>query len=237
MRVKISNMDDEGLSTDQLKSLEEFLPTHEESGLIKAFKGDVNLLGQAERYMLVMLGFDDAPSRIKCMIYKQMFKGRVLECRAKLSKIENACDDVKLSARLKKVLKTILKVGNQLNDGEEHKGFTLDSLLKLQSAKAFDKKTSILQYVIMLIFRNDPDCLRFNEDLKHVSEASRLTFESVAAEKSALKDEFDANFKIVMDIAEADPDCNTGSMIDFLQKVKYYFKYAHCRLIHHYLLS
>lgn len=32
--------------------------------------------------------------------------------------IETACDDVKMSARLKKVLKTILKVGNQLNDGE-----------------------------------------------------------------------------------------------------------------------
>ena len=32
--------------------------------------------------------------------------------------IETACDDVRMSARLKKVLKTILKVGNQLNDGE-----------------------------------------------------------------------------------------------------------------------
>lgn len=226
MREKIMNMDDEGLTTDQLKSLEEFLPTPEETGLIKAYKGDILLLGQAEKYMLVMLGFDDAPKRIKCMIYKQQFKSRVLECRSKLSKIENACDDVKLSARLKKVLKTILKVGNQLNDGEEHKGFTLDSLLKLQSAKAFDKKTSILQYVIMLIYRNDPDCLRFNEDLKHVGEASRLTFESVAGEKNALKEEFDANFKIVMDIAENDPDCNTGSMIDFLQKVMPWYHFS-----------
>ena len=42
-------------------------------------------------------------------------------------------------------------------------GFTLDSLQKLNSAKAFDKKTSVLQYVITLIFRNDPDCLQFPE--------------------------------------------------------------------------
>jgi len=65
-------------------------------------------------------------------------------------KYATACDDVKMSLRLKKVLKTILKVGNQMNDGADHLGFTLDSLLKLQSAKAYDKKTSILQYVIML---------------------------------------------------------------------------------------
>ncbi len=36
-----------------------------------------------------------------------------------LSNIESACDDAKLSLRLKKVLQTILKVGNQWNEGEE----------------------------------------------------------------------------------------------------------------------
>jgi hypothetical protein len=55
----------------------------------------------------------------------QVFRSRVLECKSKLSKIENACDDVKLSGRLKKVLKTILRVGNQLNDGEKHSGGVL----------------------------------------------------------------------------------------------------------------
>jgi hypothetical protein len=54
-------------------------------------------------------------------------------------------------------------------------GFTLDSLLKLQSAKAFDKKTSILQYVITLIFRNDENCLCFPDDLTNVGTASRYT--------------------------------------------------------------
>lgn len=109
------------------------------------------------------------------MIYKQQFKSRVTECSTTLTVIENACDDVKMSVRLKKVLKTILKVGNQMNDGEDNLGFTLDSLLKLQSAKAFDKKTSILQYVIMLIYRNDEKCLGFPDELSHCAEASRLT--------------------------------------------------------------
>ena len=219
LRQKIMDMDGEGLTTDQLRSLEEFLPTAEEEGQVTAFKGDEKELGQAEQYMRVMAGFKSAPRRIRCMIYKQVFRTRVSECKAKLSKIENACDDVKLSGRLKKVLKTILRVGNQLNDGDKHAGFTLDSLLKLQSAKAFDRKTSVLQYVITLIFRNDADCLKFPEDLAHISEASRLTLDAVNSEKKGLRDEFDANFKIVHNIEETEPTAKTGNMIDFFVRV------------------
>lgn len=42
-------------------------------------------------------------------------------------------------------------------------GFTLDSLLKLNAAKAFDKKTSILHYLVMLSMRNDPSLLDFKD--------------------------------------------------------------------------
>jgi len=66
--------------------------------------------------------------------------------------------------------RTILKVGNQINDGESNMGFTMDSLLKLNTSKAFDKKTSVLQYVITLLFRNDLDALLLTEDLKSVVE-------------------------------------------------------------------
>ena len=39
------------------------------------------------------------------------------------------------------------------NNNNIIRGFSLDSLLKLNSAKAFDKKTSILQYIIVIIQR------------------------------------------------------------------------------------
>ena len=74
------------------------------------------------------------------------------------------------------VCRTILKVGNQINDGESNMGFTMDSLLKLNTSKAFDKKTSVLQYVITLLFRNDLDALLFTEDLKSVVEVNTHTY-------------------------------------------------------------
>lgn len=146
---------------------------------------------------------------------------RCADVQTTLSKIENACDDVKMSVRLKKVLKTILKVGNQMNDGEAHAGFTLDSLLKLQSAKAFDKKTSILQYVIMLIYRNDENCLLFPDDLQNVSIASRLTLDSVVGEASMLRAGLDTACKVVTEIRsdETSKAGSTGTMASFLVKV------------------
>ena len=169
------------------------------------------MLGQAEKYMKVMTGFSTASKRIQVMIYKQQFKTRVGECGATLSAIENACDDVKMSVRLKKVLKTILKVGNQMNDGEDHVGFTLDSLLKLQSAKAFDKKTSILQYVIMLIYRNDEKCLNFPDELRHCAEASRLTLDSAEQEKVALRQGLEASLRVITEIKTEDTAKNVVS--------------------------
>ena len=191
--------------------MQDYLPSGEEAALIKAFRGDPEMLGQAEKYMKVMTGFGTASKRIQVMIYKQQFKTRVGECGATLNAIENACDDVKMSVRLKKVLKTILKVGNQMNDGEDHVGFTLDSLLKLQSAKAFDKKTSILQYVIMLIYRNDEKCLNFPDELRHCAEASRLTLDSAEQEKVALRQGLEASLRVITEIKTEDTAKNVVS--------------------------
>ena len=183
------------------------------------------MLGQAEKYMKVMSTFGSAAKRIQVMIYKQQFRSRVVECGQVLTAIEMACDDVKMSVRLKKVLKTILKVGNQMNDGEQHLGFTLDSLLKLQSAKAFDKKTSILQYVIMLIHRNDESCLSFPEDLSHCQEASRLTLDSAQQEQVALRQGLEASLRVIAEIKAEDAAKNvpssTAAMATFLVQARH----------------
>jgi hypothetical protein len=185
------------------------------------------MLGQAEKYMSVMMGFNTASKRIQCMIFKQQFKQRILEVKSMVTKIEAACDDVKMSLRFKKVLKTILKVGNQLNDGADHVGFTVDSLLKLQSAKAFDKKTSILQYVVSVIHRHDKPCLLFTDDLQSVAEASRITMDSITTERTAIEGNLKTCSEIVRTIkdnffsGEEDPSSRAGidSMDGFLAQV------------------
>lgn len=186
IRDKIAAMDETAFSPDQLKNLEEFLPTPKETRDLKAYKGNINELGRAEQYMYAMMGLPGAAKRMQCMIYKHSFKTRVFDVKEIIAKLEGACDDVRTSAKFKKVLKTILKVGNALNDDADQVAFSIASLPTLAAAKAFDNKTSILQYVVMLIQKNDPACLLFPDELSHTAAASRFPMAVVTAEVSSL---------------------------------------------------
>jgi hypothetical protein len=72
-----------------------------------------------------------------------------------------------------------LNIGNRLNTaGPSQKGkagaFTLDSLLKLNQAKAFDKKTTFLHYVVLVVQRNNELLVRFKDDLPTVMKAEKV---------------------------------------------------------------
>ncbi len=66
---------------------QEFFPNQEEARKLKAFTGDVELLGQTEKYMIEMLDFLTASAHIKCMIYKKKFKTRALEYEVEFSSV------------------------------------------------------------------------------------------------------------------------------------------------------
>ena len=106
---------------EQLAAMKEFLPQPDEASKIAAFMaggGTEEALGRAEKYMHAMLSVPNAALRLGVMEFNKTLSGRVGYVQKMVGSIESACDDVKMSAALKKVLKTILKVGNQMNDGE-----------------------------------------------------------------------------------------------------------------------
>ena len=46
-------MDDKNLTADQLQYLLEFLPSFEEVRTLRAYKGDREMIGQAEKFMVM----------------------------------------------------------------------------------------------------------------------------------------------------------------------------------------
>ena len=73
-----------------------------------------------------------------------------------------------------------------MNEDADQVAFSIASLPTLSAAKAFDNKTSILQYVVMLILKNDPVCALFPDELTHTLSASRYPMEIVTSEVSSL---------------------------------------------------
>ena len=87
--------------------------------------------------------------------------------------IQKSCDELLNSVRLRQLLGIVLNIGNRLNTaGPTRKGkvgaFTMKSLLKLNQAKAFDRKTTFLHYVALIVQRHNEALCCFKDDLPNV---------------------------------------------------------------------
>ena len=110
--------------------------------------------------------------------------------------ISQACDQLSKSVRLRKLLGIVLNIGNRLNTaGPTKKGkagaFTLDSLLKLNQAKAFDKKTTFLHYVIVILKRNNEQLLSFKDDLPSVFKSEKIYWDQCLLDLEEAEDQVD----------------------------------------------
>ena len=103
--------------------------------------GNADVLAQAmadlcpcERYMVAMMEVPDADGRFDCMIFATQFESRMEEINEGIDTLDKACNDVRESIRLRKLIAMILTLVNQINTGGSGNlaaGFTLDALLKL----------------------------------------------------------------------------------------------------------
>nr|CCA23131.1 forminhomology 2 domaincontaining protein putative [Albugo laibachii Nc14] len=177
------------LTVEQLMSIREFLPTAEEVNVVTNYKGDVSLLGDAEKFILEIAKIKRYQFKMDALIYIMSFEGRSKEVERSLQHIKDACREVKDSRSLKILLGMVLKLGNTLNGSghdNEIRGFTVDSLLRLGHTKAINKKTTVLHYLVKLIKRNHPQVLNFQEEMRSVSLASRESMDAIESDYAKL---------------------------------------------------
>jgi len=146
------------------------------------------------------MGVSDSAERFRCLTTQKRFVTVRNELSGSIKVVQRACNDVKTSLRLKRLLAVVLKLGNKLNVGANQvKAFTLDSLLKLKDAKAFDKKTSVMQFLIRLVQSQEPDTLDFRNDLANVPDASQVSILTIQTDLKGLSSDIAAAQLIVND--------------------------------------
>ena len=187
----------------QLKALKEFLPTDEDRTNLKAYlkQGEASEkamaqamadLSECEKYMVAMMKVDNPVSKFDAMVFKFNFNGRMEELEQGIVTVKKACDEVRSSERLRKLMAMILTLVNHINtggDGNLAAGFSLDALLKLNEAKAFDKKTSVLEYLVKLVRENDMSLLDFKLDIETVPMAQNIVLDGLLSDVKVLRDE------------------------------------------------
>lgn len=77
-----------GLSLQQLEALVKMVPTKEEEGKLFNYKGNINELGCAEKFVRAVLCVPFAFQRVETMLYKETFDDEVVHLRNSFSMLE-----------------------------------------------------------------------------------------------------------------------------------------------------
>jgi hypothetical protein len=91
-------------------------------------------LSETEKYMWTMMEVQDAPAKFDTLQFRTTFKTRFEDISSAIRTLNAACDELRSSQKLRKLMAMILTVVNEINTGGEGNmavGFSLDALLKL----------------------------------------------------------------------------------------------------------
>lgn len=167
---------DDRMDGPRLRAVLGLLPTTDELQAVRAFDGDKRLLARPERFFLATCRFTDLKARLQVGLFRSEFDEIAREARSAVRSVQVACDLVKSQDGLPVVLRTLLKLGNQLNKGHpsgEATAIAVASLDRFCTTRANDG-TSLVEYATALFAKKDQlHHFDFVDKLPHLDDAAR----------------------------------------------------------------
>ncbi|ELR17045.1 formin domain containing protein [Acanthamoeba castellanii str. Neff] len=170
IKQAILRLDESKLSAESVETLLNYIPTPEEIEQLTAYADDRSKLGKAEQYFLTAKDIKRLEPRLKAFLFKLRFPEMKDSIRPEIDAVLGACNEVKQSAKFKKVLEVVLALGNYLNGGSfrgSAYGFKLDVLNKLRDTKSADGETTLLHYLVKLVNSKYPEAVNWGRELKN----------------------------------------------------------------------
>ncbi|KAK9947356.1 hypothetical protein M0R45_002985 [Rubus argutus] len=199
-------LQDTALDPDQVENLIKFCPTKEEMELLKGYKGEKEKLGKCEQFLLELMKVPRVESKLRVFSFKIQFSSQVSDLRKSLNVVNSAVEEIRNSVKLKRVMQTILSLGNALNQGTARGaaiGFRLDSLLKLIDTRARNNKMTLMHYLCKVLADQLPEVLDFSKDLASLEPASKIHLKFLAEEMQAVSKGLE---KVVQELSTSEND-------------------------------
>ncbi|KAK4702492.1 hypothetical protein P7C70_g3733, partial [Phenoliferia sp. Uapishka_3] len=192
VRDAVLFLDDSKLTLDNLKAIKHFVPSTDEMEAIRGYDGDITTLSASDQYLNEMMVIPRLGDRLTSMLYRRRLEMEQEELKPELNILRGAVDELKNSTKFRKLLATVLSLGNMLNASTfrgDADGFQLEALLKLKDTRAASPSATtptLLHYLARVVRRSDPSLLTFLEDAPHVEAASRISFTTVLTAANGL---------------------------------------------------
>jgi len=211
MAVAIDTINDKVMNIEQVQGILEYIPTKDEKHSLRKYMTSSDKdsadafdeLCECEKFMVAMMTVKHSKEKVRALLFKLQFRQCVNDLESDVSLVEKACDELKESVRLRKLLGIVLNIGNRLNTaGPTKKGkagaFTIESLLKLNQAKAFDKKTTFLHYIVLVVLRQNGTLADFKDDLPSVLKADKIYWDQIENDLEEVENQLENVRKIAL---------------------------------------
>ncbi|XP_022756331.1 formin-like protein 13 [Durio zibethinus] len=199
-------LDESALDVDQVDNLIKFCPTKEEMEVLKGYTGEQEKLGKCEQFFLELMKVPRVESKLRVFSFKIQFRSQVSDLRRSLSVVNSTAEEIRNSVKLKRIMQTILSLGNALNQGTARGsaiGFRLDSLLKLTDTRARNNKMTLMHYLCKVLADKLPDLLDFSKDVYSLESASKIQLKFLAEEMQAISKGLE---KVVQELSSSEND-------------------------------
>ncbi|KAK6236922.1 hypothetical protein SCA6_012259 [Theobroma cacao] len=199
-------LEDSALDVDQVDNLIKFCPTKEEMEVLKGYTGEKEKLGKCEQFFLELMKVPRVESKLRVFSFKIQFGSQVSDLRCSLNVVNSAAEEIRNSVKLKRIMQTILSLGNALNQGTARGsavGFRLDSLLKLTETRAQNNKMTLMHYLCKVLADKLPDLLDFSKDVSSLEPASKIQLKYLAEEMQAISKGLE---KVVQELSSSEND-------------------------------
>ncbi|XP_022928310.1 formin-like protein 18 isoform X1 [Cucurbita moschata] len=202
----VLDLEDSALDIDQVENLIKFCPTKEEMDLLKGYTGEKEMLGKCEQFFLELMQVPRVESKLRVFSFKIQFISQITDLKKSLNFVNSAAEEIKSSVKLKRVMQTILSLGNALNQGTARGsaiGFRLDSLLKLTETRARNNKMTLMHYLCKILADKLPEVLDFSNDLPSLEPASKEQLKVLAEEMQSISKGLE---KVVQELSTSEND-------------------------------
>ncbi|XP_024012614.1 formin-like protein 13 [Eutrema salsugineum] len=189
LMYSVLNLEESALDADKVENLIKFCPTTEEIEKLTGYNGDKDMLGKCELFFLEMMKVPRVEKKLRVLSFKIQFCSQISELRNSLSVVNSAAEQIKSSEKFKRIMQTILALGNALNQGTSRGnavGFKLDSLPKLSETRATNYRRNLMHYLCWILSEKIPEVLDFPKDLSSLEPATKIQLKFLADEMQAL---------------------------------------------------
>ncbi|CAN0376332.1 unnamed protein product [Lampetra planeri] len=185
----VLSVDEENLTESMVQNLIKQLPEPDHLASLMQMRDDFEEMCEPEQFAVVIGSVPRLRPRLAAILLRLQLAEQAGVLSPAMVAVSAACDEVRRSAGLARLLELVLLVGNVMNAGSRNAGahgFQFSFLKRLKDTKSHDQSQTLLHFLARLCEEKHPDVARFTSEIASVEMAAKVSTENVQKSVTAM---------------------------------------------------